>query len=501
MGFGLGERATCPDYILEPAQESLDQPLLSIKEEGIELVKMAMPLVVSYLLQYVINLAGIVILGRMGAEELGAATLASMFSTLTAFSPGIGLATALDTLCSQAYTGAHDVTIIGVYLQRAILFMSALWGGLGLVWFNAEWIFVNIMRQDPHLARLASIYLQWLWPGMLPVLLFESIKRYLQAQGIMNASTIILGLVTPFTFLLTYLLVFWPPTAIGFIGAPIAYSISYTIVLLMIIGYVRFVDGSEAWGGWSRKCLEGWGTFARLALPSVIVISAEFCAWELVTLATTFFGITALAAQSVLITTDACLYQITLGWGVASSIRVGHYLGGNLPLHAKRAAYAATYISLLMGSFNAIILIVFKSHWAYIFINDVDVIKLVATITPILAVCQMCDVVGNVSGGILRGQGRPSIGAFFNLVGYYVIAAPLGGILAFKFNMGLQGLWLSLSVALIVLTLGQCIIGVYMADWDLIAVASRRQFIQREGDDADNGPLVPQPTKETISPD
>ncbi|KAK9703010.1 ethionine resistance protein, partial [Basidiobolus ranarum] len=52
----------------------------------------------------------------------------------------------------------------------------------------------------------------------------------------------------------------------------------------------------------------------------------------------------------------------------------------------------------------------------------------------------MCDVVGNIAGGILRGQGRPSIGAFFNLMGYYVIAVPLGGVLAFQFDMGLNGL-------------------------------------------------------------
>ncbi|ORX99244.1 MATE efflux family protein [Basidiobolus meristosporus CBS 931.73] len=440
---------------------------------------MSMPLVGSYLLQYVINLAGVMVLGRMGAEELGAATLASMFSTLTALSPGIGLATALDTLCSQAFTGAHDVTVVGVHLQRAILFMVALWGVLGFVWFNSEWIFINVMLQEPYLAKLAAVYLKWLWPGMLPVLLFESIKRFLQAQGIMNASTIILGIVTPFTFVLTYLLVLWPPTAIGFAGAPIAYSISYTLVFLLTVGYVRYINGREAWGGWSHKCLEEWDTFIRLAVPSVIVISAEFCAWELVTLATTFFGITALAAQSVLVTTDACLYQITLGWGVAASIRVGHYLGGNLPLHAKRAAYAATYISLVMGLYNAVLLIVFRNQWAYIFINDSDVIKLVAVITPILAACQMCDVVGSIAGGILRGQGRPSIGAFFNLMGYYVIAVPLGGVLAFTFHMGLKGLWLALCAALVILTLGQSIVGVFMADWDKIAEASQ-EAIRRE---------------------
>ncbi|KAK9710857.1 hypothetical protein K7432_008170 [Basidiobolus ranarum] len=72
-------------------------------------------------------------------------------------------------------------------------------------------------------------------------------------------------------------------------------------------------------------------------------------------------------------------------------------------------------------------------------------------------------------------------------MGYFVIAGALGGVRAFQFDMGLKGLWLALCVALIVLTLGQSIVGVAMADWEQIAEASQEQFLESESESESDG--------------
>ncbi|KAG5638924.1 hypothetical protein H0H81_008693 [Sphagnurus paluster] len=41
------------------------------------------------------------------------------------------------------------------------------------------------------------------------------------------------------------------------------------------------------------------------------------------------------------------------------------------------------------------------------------------------------------------------IGALLNLSGYYVIGLPVGAFLTFKWNMGLNGLWLGLTASLV----------------------------------------------------
>jgi MATE family multidrug resistance protein len=61
---------------------------------------------------------------------------------------------------------------------------------------------------------------------------------------------------------------------------------------------------------------------------------------------------------------------------------------------------------------------------------------------PLVASFQVADGLAGSCGGVLRGQGRQHLGAFFNMLAYYVLALPLGVTLAFRANYGLQGLWI-----------------------------------------------------------
>jgi len=105
-----------------------------------------------------------------------------MFANITWWSVVYGLATALDTLCSQAFTGAMSVTTVGVHLQTGILVMGIFVVPVSLVWWNGEYLLLAL-GQDPQLAALSGIYLRYLIPSIVPGFLFECLKRYLQAQG------------------------------------------------------------------------------------------------------------------------------------------------------------------------------------------------------------------------------------------------------------------------------------------------------------------------------
>jgi MATE family multidrug resistance protein len=93
------------------------------------------------------------------------------------------------------------------------------------------------------------------------------------------------------------------------------------------------------------------------------------------------------------------------------------------------------------------------------FNNDPDVIDEVSRILPLVALFQIFDGLGSVTGAILRAQGKQDLGAMLNLVGYYVIGLPCGFFLAFKVGLGLEGLWIGLTVALVVAGL----LGLYSA--------------------------------------
>ena len=79
-------------------------------------------------------------------------------------------------------------------------------------------------------------------------------------------------------------------------------------------------------------------------------------------------------------------------------------------------------------------------------------IALAAQIMPLAAAFQLSDGTQVVAGGVLRGMGRPHAAAVVNLVGYYAFALPLSYVLAFPFELGLRGIWIGLTLGLVVVS-------------------------------------------------
>ncbi|KAG0776440.1 hypothetical protein G6F62_003575 [Rhizopus arrhizus] len=409
------------------------------------------------------QLSCIFTLGHLGPVELGASALASMFVNVSAWSIVYGMTTALDTLCSQAWTGARDKTVLGVYLQRAYLILSLLFIPISIIWWNAEWIMLTF-QQDPEISHFAGLFLRYLLPGAPAYMAFEATKRYLQAQTIMHASTYAMLVTAPLNFALNYLFVY--PFGLGFIGAPIATSISYWIMFGLLLAYIQFVKGKEGWNGWSRECLKGWWPFLRLALSGVIIICAEWTAFELSSLAASYLSTTDLAVQSILLTLSSTTYTIPMGISIAATNRVGNALGGNSGYEARTASTAAILFASIFGCINSLFYLTAHSSIGRLFTSDPKVIEQVARILPLCAIFQVADGIASVGGGIIRGLGRQNIAACINLIAYYLIALPIGFCLTFQFQWALTGLWSGLTTALFIVASSE-VLYLLSVDWFL----------------------------------
>lgn len=78
-----------------------------------------------------------------------------MFVNVSAWATAYGVASALDTLCSQSFTGSRDRTTIGVHLQRSYLILALMFIPIACVWWNATPIMLAF-NQDPELAEYAG---------------------------------------------------------------------------------------------------------------------------------------------------------------------------------------------------------------------------------------------------------------------------------------------------------------------------------------------------------
>ncbi|CAG8528697.1 14937_t:CDS:2 [Acaulospora morrowiae] len=432
--------------------------------EALFLLNQAAPALLAFLLQYFLQVASVLTLGHLGSIELAALTLGSMYASITCWSICYGTITALDTLCPQGYTSGNP-KMVGVYTQRSILIMMLEFIPIGIIWWVAEDVLISL-GQEIELSKLAALYLRYSLWGVPPCLIFWCLEKFLQGQGIMKATTQVLLICCPANLILNYVLVWWEPIALGFVGAPIATSITNWLMLLLTIIYIKYIDGHEAWQGWSRTSLEDWSSFGKLAFPGILTSCADWWIYEIIALVAGFLGGVPLAAHRLILTIALLMFQLPRSVAVASSNRVGNLLGAGLPNRAKITTNVAFILAANGAACNAILLLFFKDSWGYLFSNDKEVVELVAKILPLAALFQLSDGIGAIGSGILRGQGRQKVVAAIYLSAYYLIALPLGLILAFKFNSGLSGLWWSVTCASINMGIG-IFIAVSVTDWNL----------------------------------
>lgn len=282
----------------------------------------------------------------------------------------------------------------------------------------------------------------------------------------------VLVIVFPINVAVSIALIHYTP--LGLLGSPLALSITYWLSFGLLSIYTAFSPThrrNATWGGIQikaaldpRSCL----VFLQLALPGILMVGTEWAAFEIVALAAGRLGELPLAAQSVIMTTDQILNTIPFGIGVAASTRVGNLLGLQSAVGAKRAAHASALLSVIVGAIVMIIMMASKDVFGYIFSDDVDVVKLVSKVMPLVASFQVADGLVGSCGGVLRGQGRQHLGALFNLVAYYVLALPVGITLAFhsRVHLGLQGLWIGQVLGLFVVGIGEYGAVWLGTDWD-----------------------------------
>ncbi|KAH0582008.1 hypothetical protein H2248_011666 [Termitomyces sp. 'cryptogamus'] len=289
-------------------------------QELLTIPRYALPICSAQLLEYSIVLVPVISLGHLSTTYLAAVSLGSMTANVTGYSILLGLTSGLDTVLPSAWTSSEP-RLVGLWAQRMAVIMAFALVPIFFVWFNAEPILLAL-KQDPEVARLAALYLRW-YSFSLPAFAFNCIsRRYFQSQGHFYIQTRIICIAAPLNILANYLLV-WGPASIrlGFIGAPIASALTTSLISLTSLIHGAYLIPQTAWYPLTMHMFTNLGVLVRLGLAGIGQLASEWWAWELVALAASFFGPTALAAQSILISTSATVFQLGYAIANATSIR------------------------------------------------------------------------------------------------------------------------------------------------------------------------------------
>lgn len=96
---------------------------------------------------------------------------------------------------------------------------------------------------------------------------------------------------------------------------------------------------------------------------------------------------------------------------------------------------------------------------------------------PLLAFLVFLDGINSVVSGVLRGSGRQLLGAVCNFWGYFVVGLPLSALLAFKYDMAMEGLWIGVIVGAAVQA---AVLLTMLLRWNWPAEVARVQALLRD---------------------
>ncbi|XP_077338377.1 multidrug and toxin extrusion protein 2-like isoform X1 [Lithobates pipiens] len=406
-----------------------------------ELCVLAGPVFLSQILVYSISIVSSIFCGHLGKIELDSVTLAVAVINVTGISVGSGLASACDTLMSQSY-GGKNLKRVGTVLQRGILILMLGCFPCWAIFINTEQVLL-LCRQNPDVARLTQKYVMIFIPALPAAFLYQLQTRYLQNQNIIWPQVI-----TGFAVNLINVAVnaiFMYGLKLGVEGSAWANTLSQFAMSGVLFSYIIMKKlHVSTWGGWSIDCLQEWGLFMRLAIPSMLMVCIEWWSFEIGGFLAGVISVVELGAQAIMLELATAAYMVAVGLSVAANVRIGNALGaGNVEqarTSCKVVLICIVFCSLVSGSLLAGL----KDVIAYMFTSDREIVTLVSKLMLLFVPFHLCDAIAGTCSGILRGTGKQKIGAVTNAVGYYLVGLPIGITLMFAAKLGVIGLWIGM---------------------------------------------------------
>ena len=431
----------------------------SIRTEFLPMLKIAVPVVMAELGWMTMGVVDTVMVGPLGPQAISAAGVGnSMHIAFAIF--GMAVMLGLDTLVSHAY-GARDIRDCHRWffdgLMLAAMLAVPIMALLVLLWFA-----IPSLGFHGAVRPLLETYFGILLLSTPFLLAYAVCRRYLQA---MHAVTpVMFALVTANVINATgnWLLIhghFGFP-ALGVAGSAWATVISRAYMLITLLFAVWWIDrkrtrqaGIDGHGMWHVDRAFNGARLRRLlslGLPAASQMGAEVGVFALATAMSGTLDPISSAAHQIALYLAGVAFMIPLGLGSAGAVRVGHAVGARDRQRASAAGWTAILLGTLFMIVAAAVFILVPRQLIGLFSKDADVLAVGASLLFLAAVFQLFDGIQGVITGTLRGLGDTRTPMIVNLVAHWLLGLPISYVLCFVIGWGVYGLWVGLSLGLIV---------------------------------------------------
>ncbi len=415
-----------------------------------ETLKLAYPVVIGQLGHMMLGVVDSLMVGRLGAVPLAASSLANGLILLVMIL-GIGMSVALTPLVAIA-KGSDNHDECGIILRQGII-VNLIFSFLLViaVYFLADLVYY--LDQPIEVARQAESYLIILNYSIIPFMIFQTYKQFSEGLSFTKPPMYILIASNVINVFGNWILIFgnlgFPRMELD--GAGYSTLLTRVFIVVAIFIYIRNAKSFKEYDPTLKFRSINWAVIKKiinLGIPGGFQMFFEVGGFVFAAVMIGWIGTNELAAHQIAMNLASITFMVGLGISIAATIRVGNYLGKKDLEGIKKAGYSALSIIALIMGFFGLMFFLFRNFLPTLYINDVEVIEIAASLIVVASFFQVVDGLQVVAVGILRGLTDVKATMIIAFISFWTIGLPVAYLLGFTFGFGVIGIWVSLVVGL-----------------------------------------------------
>lgn len=425
-----------------------------------EVLRIGLPLVVSFGSTSLIHFTDRVFLANYSLEAIAASLPAGILSFLfTCFF--LGVAGYVNVFIAQ-YTGARAMDRVGASLWQGIYFSLGAAILLALLYFIAEPLF----RFSGHPLEVRAqeiIYFKILTLGSGLIVISTVLSCFFSGRGLTRPVMIINLISAGVNIPLDYVLVFGvgPFPEMGIAGAAIATVISQALMALLFVWLVFGLKSHREFGVFSARRFD-LALFKRLmsfGLPGGVQFFVDIFTFTFFVFMVGRLGAVELAATNIVFAINTIGFLPMIGMSVTVSTLVGQALGANRPAKAMFAVGSTLRLTVMYMSLMVLVFVFAPEPLLRLFIdantqpvNHLAIMQTGVVLLIFVAVYTMFDAIDIVLSGALRGAGDIRfVTATMSIASFLVMLVPVYVIVEYT-NAGIYAVWTCAALYIMVLT-------------------------------------------------
>ena len=419
--------------------------------------KLALPMAASRAVQILGTFLGFVLIAHFDKKALAASGLISS-CWLTCFLVFMAILFSVGVVTARLH-GQKNTQLKQIFQQGCLL--AIIFGSLLMLCFYFIPDLLLLLRQDPQLIIYVREYFYAFIPFAIPILLLGTMQQL--CFGVKQANLVIqLNMIALLVQVcLAYLLVFgklgFPEYGVK--GVPYGFGTGVLLNVILLGHQLLRADFFKPFAlfQWSNPfSFSHLNTLLKVGLPMSLQFSGELLGFSVLSVFSGWLGHLALSATQML--QQCILLGIVPIFAVseATSILVSAAVSEkNTPQQVRQIGNTCIQVSAISISLITLILMFGSPYLIGFFIdlqdpNNQSLLTTSILVFKIGAIGFFAEALRTMIAGVLRGLYDTQFAMLNGLASIWLIAIPIGSLLAFYFDFGIVGLRIGVSVGFVI---------------------------------------------------